>query len=285
MHDHRLSVGSISGRSRHRRAKPSILLSLLLVFALVAAACGGDDDDVGGAADDSTSADVGDTDASSDEDPTETDDPPAEEPPADDPGDDESATEPEADAPDGQAPPAGAADDSLPPVRIGVLNQENDPVGSFPEVRIGIEAAADFINAEEGGINGHPVEIVPCVQSSIQMAQECAQDLATDDLVSVINAVNIWTTAFDFYGTMGDMPVIGGLPLFPTDYSAPNARYFNGGSISVYAAMARFAAEELGAQNVAVLVNENPAAVSDQLQPVRHRQCRHFRRRGAAPGA
>ena len=155
-----------------------------------------------------------------------------------------------------------AADRSLPPVRIGLMNQENDPIGSFPEIRLGIEGAVDYINAELGGIGGHPVELVTCIQNSVPAAQECAQDLATSDLVSVINGVNIWTVAFDFYGTMGDTPVIGGLPLFAADYNQPNARYFNGGSVQVYSAAARFVAEDLGVSKVAVLVNQNPAATA-----------------------
>tara|TARA_Y100000768_G_C23989581_1_gene691345 strand:- start:1302 stop:2897 length:1596 start_codon:yes stop_codon:yes gene_type:complete len=154
------------------------------------------------------------------------------------------------------------ADYSLSPVRIGLMNQENDPVGSFPELRLGIEGAVNYINAELGGIEGHPVELVTCLQNSVPAAQECAQDLATSDLVSVINGVNIWTVAFDFYGTMGDTPVIGGLPLFAGDYNQPNARFFNGGSVQVYSAAARFVAEDLGVKKVVVLVNQNPAATA-----------------------
>ena len=154
------------------------------------------------------------------------------------------------------------ADYSLPAVRIGLMNQENDPIGSFPEIRFGIEGAVNYINAELGGIDGHPVELITCLQNSVPAAQECAQELATSDLVSVINGVNIWTVAFDFYGTMGNTPVIGGLPLFAGDYNQPNARYFNGGSVQVYSAAARFVAEDLGVDKVAVLVNQNPAATA-----------------------
>ena len=46
------------------------------------------------------------------------------------------------------------ADYSLPAVRIGLMNQENSPIGSFPEIRFGIEGAVNYINAELGGIDG-----------------------------------------------------------------------------------------------------------------------------------
>ena len=257
--------------------KRPMSIALLVLFALIAAACGGDDDD-------DSSAEP--TAESSEE--AATDDAPADDAAADDSADDDAADDAAGDDASGDdstdeaaaedasddaaaTGDSGPADDSLEPVRIGLLNQENDVVGSFPEYRIGTEGAVAYVNAELGGIGGHPVELVTCVQGGVEPAQECAQQLATDDLVSLINGVNIWTFAFDFYGTMGETPVIGGLPLFPSDYNQANARYFNGGSISVYSAMARFAAEELGAQKVSVLVNSNPAAdaaVAQGLVPI-----------------
>ena len=190
---------------------------------------------------------------------------PAEEPaPAEEEEPAEEAEAPAEEVVEEEAAPAdmstGPADPDLEPVRIGILNQENDPIGSFPEARQGVEGAAAYANAELGGIDGHPIELVVCTQASIEEAQACTQELATSGVVSVINMVNIWTFAFDFYGTLGETPVVGGLPLFASDYDAPNARYFNGGSVSVYAAMAKWAIEEFGVTKVAVLENSNPAA-------------------------
>ena len=238
-----------------------ILITFVALLALFASACGGGDDTEPAASNseqESSSADDSSSESSEEtavetEEETETEDEDYSSESSE-----ETAVEEEEEA---EAQPV-AADDSLPPVRIGLMNQENDPIGSFPELRLGIEGAADYINAELGGIGGHPVEIVSCVQNSVPAAQECAQDLASSDLVSVINGINIWTMAFDFYGTMGETPVIGGLPLFAADYNQPNARYFNGGSVAVYSGAALFVAEDLGAKKVVVLVNQNPAAVA-----------------------
>ncbi|MDG2301311.1 MAG: ABC transporter substrate-binding protein [Acidimicrobiales bacterium] len=237
-----------------------ILIGTMAVLALLLSACGGDGDgDTGSASQDSPSeseeqnSTAG---SSGDSEETAVEEEDSEETPVEE--EDSEETDVQEEEP---AQPV-AADESLPPVRIGLLNQENDPIGSFPEIRLGIEGAVAYINAELGGIGGHPVELETCIQNSVPSAQECAQNLATSDLVSVINGVNIWTVAFDFYGTMGETPVIGGLPLFAADYNQPNARYFNGGSVQVYSAAARFVAEELGASKVAVLVNQNPAATA-----------------------
>jgi len=238
-----------------------ILITFVALLALFASACGGGDDTEPAASNseqESSSADDSSSESSEEtavetEEETETEDEDYSSESSE-----ETAVEEEEEA---EAQPV-AADDSLPPVRIGLMNQENDPIGSFPELRLGIEGAAAYINAELGGIGGHPVEIVSCVQNSVPAAQECAQDLASSNLVSVINGINIWTVAFDFYGTMGETPVIGGLPLFAADYNQPNARYFNGGSVAVYSGAALFVAEDLGAKKVVVLVNQNPAAVA-----------------------
>ena len=132
-------------------------------------------------------------------------------------------------------------------------------MGSFPEYRESVEAAAQYANEKLGGIDGHPIEIVSCVQASTEEAQACAQELASEGVVSVFGGINISTIGFDFYGTLGDTPVIGGTPLFPDDYAAPTARYFYGGALTVFGAMAQFVAEELEATNVAILQNDNPA--------------------------
>ena len=240
------------------------ILAVLTALLLLVAACSSSDDDVAG----ESPPDAADADDPAEDpaepaadDATAADDADADDATAADADDDAGGTSVDDEAPsDAVSPSEGPADESLEPVRIGMMNQENDPVGSFPEAREAAEGAVDYINAELGGIDGHPVELVVCAQASPEEAQACAQELSADDLVSVVNMVNIWTLTFDFYGTMGDTPVIGGLPLFDTDYNAANARYFNGGSISVYAAMARFTVEELGVTKVAVLENSNPAA-------------------------
>ncbi len=175
------------------------------------------------------------------------------------PEDDTSDPELESSVPFDDMVGSGPADFSLEPVRIGLINQENDPVASFPDLRVGVEAGVEWVNTDLGGIDGHPLEVVVCLQASPEDALACAQDLATQDLVAVINGLNIWTLAFDLYGTLGDTPVLGGIPLFEADFTAPTARYFNGGSLAVFAAMTRFAVEDLGAEKILVLKGFNPA--------------------------
>jgi len=158
-----------------------------------------------------------------------------------------------------------------PTVKIGMINQENSPLLSAPEVRTAAEGAVQYVNAELGGIGGVPIELVTCVQNSVEQMQACTQQLASDpDIVSVINGVNLFTSAFDFYGTLGDKPVVGGVPLFPADFSSPDARYFFGGSLSAFAGIGRYAFDTLGGQRIGVLYGSNAAglAAKDALETI-----------------
>ena len=52
------------------------------------------------------------------------------------------------------------------PIVLGMINQENTPLGSYPELSSASKAAAAFVNAELGGIGGRPIQIevasTPC---------------------------------------------------------------------------------------------------------------------------
>ena len=90
-------------------------------------------------------------------------------------GDDDAVT---TEAPTSEAPTSEAPTSEEPtgePFKIGVQNLEGDPNGSFPEFSIAIQAAADYVNAELGGLGGRPIEIVLCKSIvSPDDSQRCA---------------------------------------------------------------------------------------------------------------
>ena len=125
------------------------VLALLFAVALVAAACGSDDD----SGDDSG-------DGSSEEGST------------DEGSSDEAA--------------GNAADDSLDPVKIGLIAQDEELV-AFPEVRAAAEAYVAFFNAEQGGLDGHPIELVVCGAGDTPESHvSCAQEFANDDDIHIV---------------------------------------------------------------------------------------------------
>ena len=123
-----------------------ILIGIFALLALFLGACGGSDSEDGAQSSASASEQQSSSDSSSsasEETAVEEEEP--EETTVEEEESEETTVEEEVAGP-------VAADESLPPVRIGLLNQENDPVGSFPEIRLGLEAAVGYINAELGGI-------------------------------------------------------------------------------------------------------------------------------------
>ena len=48
------------------------------------------------------------------------------------------------------------------PVVVGFVNQENAPAGSFPELRLGAQAALRYVNEELGGAGGRPIQLATC---------------------------------------------------------------------------------------------------------------------------
>ena len=56
---------------------------------------------------------------------------------------------------------------------------------SFPEATAGIEAAVEYVNAELGGVDGHPIELATCLVQAEEDGQRCATEMVNDDDVSV----------------------------------------------------------------------------------------------------
>jgi branched-chain amino acid transport system substrate-binding protein len=48
------------------------------------------------------------------------------------------------------------------PITIGMVNQENTPAGSFPELSRSAQALVDFVNEDLGGVDGRPIRLEVC---------------------------------------------------------------------------------------------------------------------------
>jgi branched-chain amino acid transport system substrate-binding protein len=138
------------------------------------------------------------------------------------------------------------------PIRIGHINQEDVPFGSFPEVRMGAEAAVAFINAELGGIGGRPVELVTCIADfSPEGSQNCAQEMVRADVVAVVGGIDIMSSASIPVLEQNQIPYIGGIPVNFDEMDSPISFQFSGGSPGAMAAFASDAIDR-GYDHVAV---------------------------------
>jgi branched-chain amino acid transport system substrate-binding protein len=142
------------------------------------------------------------------------------------------------------------------PVRVGHINQEDVPIASFPEVRLGAEAAVAFINAELGGVGGRPIELVECIANfSVEGSQRCAQQMVDAEVVAVIGGLDITSNGSLPVLEQNGIPYVGGIPVNFDEMRNPVSFQFSGGSPGAMAAFATDAVER-GYENVSVVYAE-----------------------------
>ena len=133
------------------------------------------------------------------------------------------------------------------PIKIGVQNLEGDPNGSFPEFSIAIQAAADYVNAELGGLGGRPIEIVLCKSVvSPDDSQRCANELAADEVELAISTINFFGNHFSIYQG-SDIPVLVVTPVTIADFTSEGVYAIGagGGCLGVHTGLVQFATDEI----------------------------------------
>jgi branched-chain amino acid transport system substrate-binding protein len=154
--------------------------------------------------------------------------------------------------------PSGAtpADDSLEPVVIGMINQENSPIGSFPELRAAAEAAVAFINAELGGVNGRPLQLVTCITAfSLEESQACAQRLVQAGATVVMSGIDVSAAGSVPVLEQNGVPLVGGIPTTLAEMQSPGAFFFSGGVAGALVAFAAHAADQ-GNETITIAFGE-----------------------------
>ena len=82
------------------------------------------------------------------------------------------------------------------PVMVGFINNEGGAAFSVPELGIGAEVGAGYVNAELGGINGGPIELVPCkTDGSPEKSIDCANKLIEDGVVAILEGTGLGADA------------------------------------------------------------------------------------------
>ncbi len=117
------------------------------------------------------------------------------------------------------------------PIKVGLMNQEDTPAGSYPEVREGAETAVSFINAELGGVGGRPIELVTCITNfSVERSQACAQEMVSAGVVAVLGGIDITSNGSIPVLEQNNIPYIGGIPINYDEMRSPISFQFSGGS-------------------------------------------------------
>ena len=153
---------------------------------------------------------------------------------------------------------SGAADPSLPPVKIGYFNQQGGAVAVSETNIEGINIAVTYINEEAGGIGGHPLEVVTCfVANTEEEGQQCGLQFANDDSIVAVVSGPTFTGTEAFYAALaGSKPVIHGVSVSPADTVQETAAVLYGGAKYILAPYATFARDTLGVTSAALVYPE-----------------------------
>jgi branched-chain amino acid transport system substrate-binding protein len=142
------------------------------------------------------------------------------------------------------------------PITIGMINQDNTPAASFPELSQADQAGVDFVNAELGGIDGHPIKLEVCnTKFSPEGSTACGQRFATEGVPAVLGGIDVFGNGIDTLA-QNDIPYVGGIPVSTQSMTSPNSFQWSGGSWGPIVAFAHYAATTLKAKKVSILYGD-----------------------------
>ena len=165
-----------------------------------------------------------------------------------------------------------AADADLDPIRLGMINQEDTPLGSYPELRVAAEAAVAWINAELGGVAGRPLELLSCVTSFDPVqSRACALELLDAGIVAFVGGVDVTSEGSIAEIEAAQLAVFGGVPANVAEQRSDRVFAFSGGDVGALAGFLAHASET-GASTVVIAygagVPSFEVAARDYGQPV-----------------
>lgn len=139
------------------------------------------------------------------------------------------------------------------PLRLGTINQDTGAAGAFPLLTVADKMTIDFINAELGGVDGHPIELITCnTNFNPDLSQSCAQEMVSKKVPAVIGGIDIWGTGITTLENNG-IPYVGGIPVSFEAARSPVSFQFSGGTWGAVLGLGQYAMDELGAKKIAVI--------------------------------
>jgi ABC-type branched-subunit amino acid transport system substrate-binding protein len=144
------------------------------------------------------------------------------------------------------------------PFKIMAQAAVGSPIQDYPQVFAGAKAAANAIN-EDGGINGHPVEIITCNDNADANGSEACARQAVAEKVAGVVGYNV--------GGGVSLPILeqAGIPAITqnsneADYTMPNAWPITGGSFTADAGLGQVA-KNAGIEKLALVLTDVAAAL------------------------
>jgi len=152
------------------------------------------------------------------------------------------------------------------PITLGFINGQGGPPNlAFPQATRVIEAGVRMMNAEFGGIHGHPIKLDECfIAQAEEEGVRCGEQMANDPAVHLILYGAVVVGNQSIYATLkGSKPILGGVTASPADPTAKNAFFLNGSQDSVLGPFATYTKQAFpDVKNVTIVYPNQPGADS-----------------------
>ncbi|MFZ2046947.1 MAG: ABC transporter substrate-binding protein [Trebonia sp.] len=162
---------------------------------------------------------------------------------------------------------SGPANTSLTPVTIGFVNQQGGPQVIGQHATDGAEMAVKYINAQLGGVDGHPIVLDTCfIASAEEEGTGCAQKFLANKNVHVAAMGAAVIGVQSFYSTLGGaIPVVGGVAALGIDGAQKNTAVLFGDATSVLGPMGTYGKDVLHAKTAVILYPDTASATPGAL--------------------
>ena len=146
---------------------------------------------------------------------------------------------------------------------LGMVNQEDAPIGSFPEVRDAAQAAVDHVNDDLGGVNGRRIRLEVCRTSGTpESSAGCANQLVAKRPVAVLGGVDLGAAASLPVFERAGIPYVGGTPALGDELTSPAAWMLAGGVVADLLGQADYALSTLKVKRVGAIYVDLPGLLS-----------------------
>jgi branched-chain amino acid transport system substrate-binding protein len=152
------------------------------------------------------------------------------------------------------------------PVKVGLINNEGSSPQSEPSVGDAAVAAADYANAELGGIGGHPIKVFRCGENEdTASATACANEMVQDNVaVVVIGSTSMGAVMVPII-TKAGIPYVSVTGSATQELTTSGTFMWSGGYEATLTGFAKYAAQH-GYKKVTAFVVNVPSAIAGAQQ-------------------